>query len=273
MPHCSLCYWVCSYLVAYPSFPPIGVVGAVSPVITSLGASGSKAQMVAPCGGVRTKLLVNQRLLALLEVTQCSQRSGLPDFAEVGWPFPAPVKVSQALPAPSEVGQAVTLEFIINKHLNGTSHPLACQSPSLLWMIRKRRLCSWVSICFFPDVYQYRWRLQKKPLHVCVLSMLACPWVSHVGSTRECGSQQQWTWIINIVLTTIANSYCLPCARPGIFEHCCKNRKAPSTGVPLLLCLWNCCARSRTFKEVDTLLKSTWFLSAQSCPESVLILA
>lgn len=199
MPHCSLCYWVCSYLVAYPSFPPIGVVGAVSPVITSLGASGSKAQMVAPCGGVRTKLLVNQRLLALLEVTQCSQRSGLPDFAEVGWPFPAPVKVSQALPAPSEVGQAVTLEFIINKHLNGTSHPLACQSPSLLWMIRKRRLCSWVSICFFPDVYQYRWRLQKKT-PTCMCALNAC-----LSLGKPCG---QYPGMWQPTAMNMNNKYC-----------------------------------------------------------------
>ena len=39
-----------SYFV-YPSFPLIGVVGTVSLVITFPGASGSKAQMVAPCGG------------------------------------------------------------------------------------------------------------------------------------------------------------------------------------------------------------------------------
>lgn len=53
-----------------------------------------------------------------------------------------------------------------------------------------------------------------------------------------------------------------------IFEHCCKNRKAPSTEVPLLLCppavlgaVLPSGARRRTFKEVDTLLKITWFLS------------
>lgn len=45
----------CSYLVAYPSFPPIDVVEADDSsalVITSPNVSGSKAQVVTPGGGV-----------------------------------------------------------------------------------------------------------------------------------------------------------------------------------------------------------------------------
>ena len=58
---------MCSYLV-YSSFPLIDVVGAVPLVINLPGASGSKAQMVAPHGTVRATVSVT------LEVTQCSQR-------------------------------------------------------------------------------------------------------------------------------------------------------------------------------------------------------
>ena len=58
---------MCSYLV-YPSFPLIGVVGAVSLVISLPGASESKVQMVVPHGVVRAMVLVTQ------EVTGYSQR-------------------------------------------------------------------------------------------------------------------------------------------------------------------------------------------------------
>lgn len=39
---------MCFYLVVYTSFPTIGVVGSVSPVVAPPDASGSKSQMVAP---------------------------------------------------------------------------------------------------------------------------------------------------------------------------------------------------------------------------------
>lgn len=58
MPCCSLCCWVRSCLVIYPSLPPIGVVEAVSLVITPPNASGSKAQMVTLRGGIRATSLV-----------------------------------------------------------------------------------------------------------------------------------------------------------------------------------------------------------------------
>lgn len=58
MPCCSLCSWVRSYHVVYPSFPPVGVIETVSPVLTSPNTSGSKAQMVVPWGEVRVTFLV-----------------------------------------------------------------------------------------------------------------------------------------------------------------------------------------------------------------------
>ena len=48
---------MCSYLV-YPSFPLIGVVGAVSLVINLPVASGFKAQKFTPGGAVRSIVLV-----------------------------------------------------------------------------------------------------------------------------------------------------------------------------------------------------------------------
>lgn len=98
--------------------------------------------------------------------------------------------------------------------------------------------------------------------------MPACTWVSHVGSTQECGSQQQWTWIINIVLT-IGNSYCLLCARPAYLSTVVRTGKHPAQrrhccfvfATALLEAISPSGARRQTFKEVDTLLKITWFLS------------
>ena len=58
---------MCFYLV-YLSFPLIDIVGAVTLVITPLGACESKAQMIAPCGGVRAVVPF------ILEVTPCPQR-------------------------------------------------------------------------------------------------------------------------------------------------------------------------------------------------------
>lgn len=48
VPFCSLYCGVYSYLVVYPSFPPIDVVGAVSPVSTPPGSGRVKVQMVVP---------------------------------------------------------------------------------------------------------------------------------------------------------------------------------------------------------------------------------
>lgn len=50
---------MCSYFF-YPSFPLIGVVGALSLVINLTGANGAKAKMVTPCGVVRAMVLVTR---------------------------------------------------------------------------------------------------------------------------------------------------------------------------------------------------------------------
>ena len=56
-----------SYFV-YPSFHLIGVVGAETLVINFAGASGSKAQMIAPCDAFTAKVSVNPL------VTPCTWR-------------------------------------------------------------------------------------------------------------------------------------------------------------------------------------------------------
>ena len=56
---------MCFYLV-YPPIPLIGVVGAVSLMISLPGASGPKVQMVAPCGVVRATVPVTPEGFSVL---------------------------------------------------------------------------------------------------------------------------------------------------------------------------------------------------------------
>lgn len=59
----SLQCQVSSYLVVYPCFTLISVFCTMSFMITLPGASGFKAQMVAPCIGVRTTVSVTPKVI------------------------------------------------------------------------------------------------------------------------------------------------------------------------------------------------------------------